>query len=107
MAYLRYLFAILPALTMFLRVAVTAITEALPFDGVTGLHADDEFELSYDDVGDMVTDASRGLLYALGIRAVQQRQHLTAHVSRGRLHMPSRDNAPAVWVCLAHFAKNM
>ena len=42
---------------------VTAITEALPFDGVTGLHADGEFELAYNDAGDMVSDASRGLLY--------------------------------------------
>ena len=42
---------------------VTAITEALPFDGVTGLHADGEFELSYNDAGDMVSDASRGLLH--------------------------------------------
>ena len=36
---------------------------ALPFDGVTGLHADGEFELSYNEAGDMVSDASRGLLY--------------------------------------------
>ena len=42
---------------------ITAITDALPFDGVTGLHADGEFELSYNDAGDMVSDASRGLLY--------------------------------------------
>ena len=42
---------------------VTAITDALPFDGVTGLHADGEFELSYNDAGDMVSDASRGLLH--------------------------------------------
>ena len=42
---------------------VTAITEALPFDGVTGLHADGEFELAYNDAGDMVSDASRGLLH--------------------------------------------
>ena len=42
---------------------VTAITDALPFDGVTGLHADGEFELAYNDAGDMVSDASRGLLY--------------------------------------------
>ena len=42
---------------------VTAITEALPFDGVTGLHADGEFELAYNEAGDMVSDASRGLLY--------------------------------------------
>ena len=42
---------------------ITAITEALPFDGVTGLHADGEFELAYNDAGDMVSDASRGLLY--------------------------------------------
>ena len=42
---------------------VTAITEALPFDGVTGLHADGEFELAYNDAGDMVSDSSRGLLY--------------------------------------------
>ena len=35
----------------------------MPFDGVTGLHADGEFELSYNDAGDMVSDASRGLLY--------------------------------------------
>ena len=42
---------------------VTAITEALPFDGVTGLHANGEFELSYNKAGDMVSDASRGLLY--------------------------------------------
>ncbi len=42
---------------------ITAITEALPFDGVTGLHADGEFELSYNDAGDLVSDASRGLLY--------------------------------------------
>ena len=40
-----------------------AITEALPFDGVTGLHADGEFELAYNDAGDLVSDASRGLLY--------------------------------------------
>ena len=40
-----------------------AITEALPFDGVTGLHADGEFELAYNEAGDMVSDASRGLLY--------------------------------------------
>ena len=40
-----------------------ATTEALPFDGVTGLHADGEFELAYNDAGDMVSDASRGLLY--------------------------------------------
>ena len=42
---------------------ITAITEALPFDGVTGLHADGEFELAYNDAGDMVSDASRGLLH--------------------------------------------
>ena len=42
---------------------VTAITDALPFDGVTGLHADGEFELAYNDAGDMVSDASRGLLH--------------------------------------------
>ncbi len=42
---------------------VTAITDALPFDGVTGLHADGEFELTYNAAGDMVSDASRGLLY--------------------------------------------
>ncbi len=42
---------------------ITAITDALPFDGVTGLHADGEFELSYNDAGDMVSDTSRGLLY--------------------------------------------
>ena len=42
---------------------ITAITDALPFDGVTGLHADGEFELSYNDAGDMVSDSSRGLLY--------------------------------------------
>ena len=42
---------------------VTAITEALPFDGVTGLHADGEFELAYNDAGDIVSDASRGLLH--------------------------------------------
>ena len=42
---------------------ISAITEALPFDGVTGLHADGEFELSYNEAGDMVSDASRGLLY--------------------------------------------
>ena len=42
---------------------ISAITEALPFDGVTGLHADGEFELTYNDAGDMVSDASRGLLY--------------------------------------------
>ena len=42
---------------------ITAITEALPFDGVTGLHADGEFELTYNDAGDMVSDASRGLLH--------------------------------------------
>ena len=42
---------------------ITATTDALPFDGVTGLHADGEFELSYNDAGDMVSDASRGLLY--------------------------------------------
>ncbi len=40
-----------------------AMTEALPFDGVTGLHADGEFELAYNDAGDMVSDASRGLLH--------------------------------------------
>ena len=40
-----------------------ATTEALPFDGVTGLHADGEFELAYNDAGDMVSDASRGLLH--------------------------------------------
>ena len=39
------------------------LTEALPFDGVTGLHADGEFELAYNDAGDMVSDASRGLLH--------------------------------------------
>ena len=42
---------------------ITATTDALPFDGVTGLHADGEFELSYNDAGDMVSDTSRGLLY--------------------------------------------
>ena len=42
---------------------ISAITDALPFDGVTGLHADGEFELTYNDAGDMVSDASRGLLY--------------------------------------------
>jgi len=42
---------------------ISAITEALPFDGVTGLHADGEFELAYNDAGDMMSDASRGLLY--------------------------------------------
>ena len=42
---------------------ISAITEALPFDGVTGLHANGEFELSYNKAGDMVSDASRGLLY--------------------------------------------
>ena len=42
---------------------ITAITEALPFDGVTGLHADGEFELAYNDAGDIVSDTSRGLLY--------------------------------------------
>ena len=42
---------------------VTAITEALPFDGVTGLHADGKFELAYNEAGDMVSDASRGLLH--------------------------------------------
>ena len=35
----------------------------MPFDGVTGLHANGEFELSYNKAGDMVSDASRGLLY--------------------------------------------
>ncbi len=40
-----------------------ATTEALPFDGVTGLHADGEFDLAYNDAGDMVSDASRGLLH--------------------------------------------
>ena len=42
---------------------ITATTDALPFDGVTGLHADGEFELAYNDAGDMVSDTSRGLLY--------------------------------------------
>ena len=42
---------------------ISAITDALPFDGVTGLHADGEFELTYNNAGDMVSDASRGLLY--------------------------------------------
>ncbi len=42
---------------------ITAITEAVPFDGVTGLHADGEFGLSYNAAGDMVSDASRGLLH--------------------------------------------
>ena len=42
---------------------ISAITDALPFDGVTGLHADGEFELSYNDAGDMVSDSSRGLLH--------------------------------------------
>ncbi len=42
---------------------ITAITEAVPFDGVTGLHADGEFELSYNEAGDLVSDASRGLLH--------------------------------------------
>ena len=42
---------------------ISAITEALPFDGVTGLHANGEFELSYNDAGDLVSDTSRGLLY--------------------------------------------
>jgi len=42
---------------------ISAITDALPFDGVTGLHADGEFELTYNKAGDMVSDASRGLLY--------------------------------------------
>ena len=35
---------------------VTAITDALPFDGVTGLHADGEFELAYNEAGDMVSN---------------------------------------------------
>ena len=29
---------------------------ALPFDGVTGLHADGEFELAYNEAGDMVSN---------------------------------------------------
>ena len=44
---------------------ITAITEALPFDGVTGLHADGEFEPTYNDAGDMVRDTSRGVLRCL------------------------------------------
>ncbi len=46
-----------------LRGGITAITDALPFDGVAGLHADGEFELSYNEAGDLVSDASRGLLH--------------------------------------------
>ena len=44
---------------------ITAITDALPFDGVTGLHADGEFELSYNAAGDLVRDTSRGVLRCL------------------------------------------
>ena len=42
--------------------SMTAMSEALPFNGITGLHTNGDYEMTYNAAGDLVRDPSRGVL---------------------------------------------
>ncbi|MCM1491443.1 MAG: hypothetical protein NC095_11565, partial [Muribaculum sp.] len=68
---------------------VTATTEALPFEGRTGLAQTGTYSLTYDDAGNLKSDPSRGIS---NITYNHLGQPMSIRFSNGNIHSYLRDN---------------